>query len=291
MSDPGLSLVVCTRDRAARLPAALDALERLEPADRLELVLVDNGSTDDTPRLLEAFRARAPDRRAVVREERPGLGRARNAGWRAARGAIVAFTDDDCYPERDFVDAMIAAFDPPDVGFVAGRVLLFDPGDAPIGIRTDAEPVRYPPRRVFEPGEIHGANFAFRRAVLEAIGGFDELTGAGTPYPVEDIDAVMRASQAGFGGAYDPRPTVLHHHGRRTEEAVRSVRRQYRRGRGAYFAKFLARPGHRARLLALWWYGLSYWGFAGVPLELRSGIAYLKDARRARRDAPRPAGS
>jgi glycosyltransferase involved in cell wall biosynthesis len=291
VTETALSLVVCTRNRATQLAAALASLERLTCAQEWEIVFVDNGSTDATADILASFAAAAPDERRVVREETPGLGRARNTGWRAARGGIVAFTDDDCYPEPDFPDRMLDAFAEEEIGYVAGRSILFDPNDAPIGIRTDTEPVRYPPRYVFEPGQIHGANFAFRRSVLERIDGFDPITGAGTPYPFEDVDAVMRASRAGFTGAYDPRPTVRHHHGRSTREAVRAISRQYRQGRGAYFAKFIARPGQRFALLKLWYFGLAYWGWhtewgwAGVPIELRWGLAYLRDARRARRAA------
>ena len=56
----------------------------------------------------------------VVTEQRPGLGRARNRGWRAAAGELVAFTDDECYPSEDYLDRVAACFEEPSLGFVEG---------------------------------------------------------------------------------------------------------------------------------------------------------------------------
>jgi GT2 family glycosyltransferase len=172
---------------------------------------------------------------------------------------------------------MLDAFAEPATGFVAGRLLLYDPTDLPTGIKPETEPKIYPPGFAFPPGELHGANFAFRRSVLEAIGGFDELTGAGTPWPFEDIDAVMRASLAGIAGRYDPRPTVFHHHRRRDRRALHAVEHGYARGRGAYFVKYLAlaRHGPRLTLLKRWVGCVRYHGVAWLPVELLAGLGYL----------------
>jgi glycosyltransferase involved in cell wall biosynthesis len=270
-----VSLVVNTRDRARVLDRALAAFDRLRCALPWEMVLVDNGSSDETPRLLEEFRARARVPCTVLVEPRRGSSCAKNTGWRKARGSIVCFTDDDCYPEPDFLDHMLAAFAEPAIGFVAGRLLLYDPTDLPTGIKPEEQPLLYPPGYAFPPGELHGANFAFRRSVLEAIDGFDEMTGAGTPWPFEDIDAVMRASLHGFAGRYDPRPTVYHHHRRRDPRSLSRVQRGYARGRGAYFFKFLASGGPRLALLKRWAGCVRYHGLAWLPLELVAGSSYL----------------
>ncbi|MEA2352273.1 MAG: mycofactocin glycosyltransferase, partial [Thermoleophilaceae bacterium] len=88
--------MVPTRDRAERLPVLLEALAAQTLArDRYEVVAVDDGSADDTPRVLAAA-----DVDRVVRHERSrGPAAARNSGWRAASAPLVAFTDDDCRPE------------------------------------------------------------------------------------------------------------------------------------------------------------------------------------------------
>jgi len=101
------------------------------------------------------------------------MSRARNAGLEAARGEIVCFTDDDCYVQPDFLDAMSAVFAESSWGSWGGRVLLFDPADAPIKI-CRARHGATSAAELHRGGTIHGANFAFRRALLERVGGFDE---------------------------------------------------------------------------------------------------------------------
>ncbi len=155
-------------------------------------------------------------------------------------GEIVGFTDDDCYVRPDFVEALDSVFEAADLGYVGGRVLLFDPADAPITIQASDARCDLPPRSYIPAGVIHGANFAFRRALLERVGGFDERLGAGAAIPSgEDVDMLSRASAAGFAGAYDPRPTVLHHHGRRAAHELERLRRGYALGCGAYYLKCL----------------------------------------------------
>ena len=102
-----LSIVLATRDRAHRLETTLERVARMRSRHEWELVVVDNGSTDDTPAVVREFAVRAPMPVVQVDEPRAGLGRARNAGVRASSGALVAVTDDDCYPREDYVDAVV----------------------------------------------------------------------------------------------------------------------------------------------------------------------------------------
>jgi GT2 family glycosyltransferase len=278
---PAISLVVCTRDRAAVLPRALGALARLSPAVTAEVVLVDNASRDDTPRLLGAFERASAIPCRVISEARPGKSFALNLGWRQARGGVIAFTDDDCSPRPDYLDRMAALFEDPALGFVGGRVLRDDPRDLPTAIRESPVAEDFPPRSFIGPGTMHGANFAFRREVLETIGGFDEVLGAGTPFACEDCDVLLRASTAGFRGMYHPAPTVSHHHGRRGEVDRLRIDEVYLRGRGAFFVKHLARSPSRARTLRMWFRNARYYGFGSVPAEIASGLRYLAAARRA----------
>src|SRR5262245_42930880 len=97
---PGLmrdiSLVIPTRNRAAQLADTLPHLERLQTRASWEMIIVDNASTDGTYELLSRFAASRANTK-VLREPKVGAAAARNAGWRAAEGRIVTFTDDDCY--------------------------------------------------------------------------------------------------------------------------------------------------------------------------------------------------
>ncbi len=99
-SDPSVSVVVATRNRAAFLPDLLEALAgQTMDTSRFEIVVVDDGSTDDTWSALEALAdATTLQLRGLRLGRSIGQGPARNVGVQAARGEIVAFTDDDCIP-------------------------------------------------------------------------------------------------------------------------------------------------------------------------------------------------
>lgn len=246
MSAIELSLIVCTRDRADRLARTLAHVAALQGERAWELVVVDNGSRDRTPEMLREFARTCPHPLTLVHEPRPGLGRARNAGLRASAGALVAFVDDDCYPAADFLARVRACFaENAHWGYLGGRILLFDPADLPMTIQESLIPREIKPRSFVPTGLIQGANIAFRRVALEAVGGFDARLGAGTPFPCEDVDAVARLSAAGWMGAYDPRPVVYHHHGRRTRTERERLLRAYDHGAGAYYVKCLLHPALR----------------------------------------------
>lgn len=280
---PDLSIVICTRNRAGQLRGTLDSLMAMSTTRTWEAVLVDNASTDGTADVIQRASELEP-RIRYFREDRIGLGAARDRGWREARSSLISLTDDDCYLAEDYVDAVIAAFEGrPDVGVLGGRILLFDPADARITIDERDHPEEIAPRSFVVAGAVKGANLSFRREALEAIGGFDPELGAGTPFPCEDIDAVAAVLWAGFKGRYDPRPLVLHHHRRRPPDVPR-LRAGYDRGRGAYYAKFLLRPECR-RAYAAGWLGevrkhLNGAGLARLFRELRSAAAYLRSRRK-----------
>ncbi len=283
--SPEIALCICTRNRAAALERCLEHVASLQTDRRWELVVVDNGSSDDTPAVLEAFCARLPQMR-VVREPAPGLGRARNTGWRATSAPIIAFTDDDCYVAPDYLDAMLAVFsEDPELGFAGGRIELWDPADAPVTIDLRTAPKPFPPHSFVAAGGIQGANMAFRRKALEAIGGFDPRLGSGTPFPCEDIDAAAAALWAGYRGTFDPRPVVHHHHGRKPSD-VGSLMAGYDRGRGAYYMKQILSRGRR------WVYGKAWARSMMVTVrrrtpgksirEVSSGVRFLMHHLRGR---------
>ena len=238
---PGIavSLIVCTKDRAARLRPFFDNLGRIATRHPWELVIVDNGSRDGTAAILEAAARTAPFPLIAVHEPQPGLGRARNTGIRQARGRLLAFTDDDCYPRRDYIDRVVDVFDLHDVGWFGGTIELYDAADAKLTVSLVDRDLLLPSGRYLWPGLIQGANMAFRAEVLVQIGGFDPELGPGTGFVADDIDAVARASAAGWRGGFFTAPLVYHHHGRKNREAG-ALMKVYDWGRGAYYAKLLA---------------------------------------------------
>jgi len=239
-----VSMVVCSRDRAGRLETAL---RRLVQADvqrcGVEVVLVDSASTDRTPELMRRFSEEAPFRVRVVRLERPGLSRARNAGIAAASGELLVFTDDDCYLAPDYFGCLLDGLDVERHQFGGGSILPYDLAGAPQPARLRIDrPREVPPLTLIPTGAIQGANMFFLRRVFERAGGFDERLGAGTPFPCEDIEMATRASLLGFTGVQLPAPTVYHDHGKGagSREALQTEA-DYDVGRGAYYASLVAR--------------------------------------------------
>src|SRR5262245_51141849 len=107
---PIVSLIIASRNRREFLQACLDRVAALRTEVPWELIVVDNGSSDGSGDLVERFLAAGRLVGKLVREPRPGLGRARNAGIAGSRGEILAFTDDDCYPREDFLDRLVETF-------------------------------------------------------------------------------------------------------------------------------------------------------------------------------------
>jgi glycosyltransferase involved in cell wall biosynthesis len=252
-AGPAVSVLACTRNRCSRLAGLLAALARQRVPAGLswEVVVVDNGSTDDTPAVLEVHRARLPLR--IVREPRAGISRARNAGLAVARGRIVAFTDDDCVPEPDWVARIYAELlAHPALDGVGGRVELYDPSDAPVSVRTSLRRQTFDdPGRLFTM--IPGCNMAVRREVVDRVGGFDPRMGAGARVAgAEDSDFLYRVQRAGFCMDYVPEIVVRHHHGRRDPAQLRALGRSYVVGRGGLYAKHALRGDGTAMRLA-WW--------------------------------------
>jgi glycosyltransferase involved in cell wall biosynthesis len=252
-----VSLIVCTRNRASRLPAVLAQVSLLDPPPGgWELILVDSASTDETPDQIASFAAAATFPVRYLRTDMPGLAHARNVGLALANGAILAFTDDDCYPRVDYLRTLKATFEGhPHLGFVGGRAILQDPSDARIGVKESDAPRDIPPFSFVAAGLIHGANMAVRREVVTTIGGFDPLLGSGRWCKAgEDTDYIARISWAGWPGRYEPALVVAHHHGRKPGPEVDRHRQAYDRGRGAYYMKFVLDPRSRGTYLRCWYW-------------------------------------
>jgi glycosyltransferase involved in cell wall biosynthesis len=233
-----VSLIICTRDRCQQLACCLEAVRGIEFDRPWELIIVDT-STDDTAAIVQEFARTASIEIQYVFEPRPGKSIALNTALARARGQILAFTDDDCYPAPDFLSQIWSAFDDPTVGYIGGRIMLHDPADHPLTINESAAPVTFPARSFVCAGCVQGANMAFRRRVLFDIGGFDGLFGPGALLVAcEETEAVGRASAMGWKGEYHPEVVVRHHHGRKAADAP-GLWKSYAIGRGAYHMKLL----------------------------------------------------
>lgn len=261
-----VTVVVCTRDRAAHLAACLDRLRTLTYAP-LEVVVVDNAPTDASTRDLVAAVAAEDPRFRYVREPRPGLSRARNAGLAAARGRWLAYTDDDVAVDPGWVEGLLRGFGrAPGVGCVTGLVATagiagaaeeyFDARAASWSTRcaplvwSMTGPGSEDPLFPYSPGVFGtGASLALDRALLAELGGFDEALGAGTrTRGGEDLDVFVRVLRAGRGIAYEPAALVWHHH-RADREALLGQMYGYGTGLSAFLTKALLQAGTRREVL------------------------------------------
>jgi glycosyltransferase involved in cell wall biosynthesis len=274
-----LSLVICTRNRASRLSETLKKVSAIQSPLRWELIVADNGSSDQTSAVVEEFAAEFDHSVKFVVETRRGVARAKNAGWQSAKADIIVCIDDDCYPEPDFFDSIYDRFaQDPKLGFMGGRILLYDPTDRRITIQESDESLAFPAGSFIRPGLIQGANVAYRRAALTSVDGFDPWFGAGSLYSGDETELMARISAAGWNGAYDPKPVVYHHHGRKTAADEWRLMRWYDRGRGAYYAKCMLDRGMRGVYVRNWLRTRHEHSWKTTALEIWSGLDYLTRA-------------
>ena len=238
-----LSVIVCTRDRPQQLRQCLTRIASLVAPTgvTVEILVVNNGSRGDVPDLVAEVTQGSSLPFHYLEEPAPGLARGRNRGLRAARGEVIAFTDDDCLPADDWLAALETAFCRRDVDLLGGRVELHDPSDRPVTIKTKTKREALRSATGLD-GFVHGCNLAVRRSVVERIGGFDPRFGSGAFVPgAEDTDLIYRAFLAGFRVRYEPSVVVAHAHGRKTVDAEDRLRRRYRISIGALQTKYVLR--------------------------------------------------
>jgi GT2 family glycosyltransferase len=200
-TTPRVSVVVCTYNGGSTLDQCLRSLLDLRYPD-YEVIVVDDGSTDDTRNIV----ARFPEVR-VIHQANQGLSAARNVGLYAATGAIVAYTDSDCFADPDWLTRLVYQLERSGAAAVGGPNLT--PDDGWLAACVAACPGQ--PTHVLESDQvaehIPGCNMAFRREVLLAINGFDRLyRQAG-----DDVDLCWRLQQAGMWITFAPGAFVWHH--------------------------------------------------------------------------------
>ena len=207
-----ISVVICTYNRGAML---WDTLESWSTVDRdqinVQLVVIDNACTDDTASEVKRFQAQFDGWVDYVYEGNPGLSNARNRGFEEAKGAIVAFVDDDIYFHADWLQAVMAAFNAnPEFDAMGGKSIPVFEVDKPEWLTQDMN-VYYgstmsgdETREMRYPEHPFGVNMAFRRHVFETVGGFRaDLGRVGTSLlSNEEKEYFYRVAQADFRVLY-----------------------------------------------------------------------------------------
>jgi GT2 family glycosyltransferase len=198
---PRVSVVVCTHNGARTLTQCLSGLRRLDYPD-YEVIIIDDGSRDDSAKIAGKFEFR------LIRTTNLGLSSARNRGWQEATGEIVAYIDDDAYPDPQWLRYLVRAFQKSSYAAIGG------PNLPPTSDSFVAECIANSPggpTHVLLSDEIAehipGCNMAFRRDRLQAIGGFDpQFRVAG-----DDVDVCWRIQERGWTIGFSPAAMVWHH--------------------------------------------------------------------------------
>lgn len=198
---PMISVVVCTYNGSRTIKDGLEALKR-QRYPRFEVIVIDDGSTDATAALAAKYEVR------LIRVANGGLSSARNIGWRAAGGEIVAYLDDDAAPDVDWLTYLAAGFKREDIAGMGGPNLAW-PSDGWLATCVDHSPGN--PTHVLLTDQLAehlpGCNMAFRRSWLEAVGGFDnQFRIAG-----DDVDLCWRLLERGGKLGFSPGAMVWHH--------------------------------------------------------------------------------
>ncbi|HYY74168.1 MAG TPA: glycosyltransferase, partial [Solirubrobacterales bacterium] len=214
LSWPRITVVVCTHNGARTIRDCLEGLRKLEYPD-FEVIVVDDGSTDATPAIAREYGHR------LIRTQHQGLSAARNTGLEAATGEIVAYIDDDAYPDSHWLTYLAATFLATTHAGVGGPNLP-PSGDGPIADCVANAPGG--PVHVLlsdeEAEHIPGCNMAFRKVCLEAIGGFDpQFRAAG-----DDVDVCWRLRATGWTLGFSAAAVVWH----RRRNSIRAYWRQQR---------------------------------------------------------------
>ena len=185
---PRISVVVATLNGARTIRDTMEGLQRLEYPD-FEVIVINDGSTDDTVRIVGEYPAAR-----LISTPNNGLSTARNIGWQAATGEIIAYIDDDAWPDPHWLHYIAYRFMNGDWVGVGGWNIA-PPGDGPIAdciANAPGGPVHVLLSDT-EAEHIPGCNMAFRRSALEAIGGFDPRYRAAG----DDVDVCWRLQETG----------------------------------------------------------------------------------------------
>jgi GT2 family glycosyltransferase len=251
-----IAVVVCTRDRPQTLRRTLDSLAGQDGCPDFEVLVVDQSRDDGTEREL-ARRRRADPRFRHLRPGRPGLSHAYNAATAATGAALLAFTDDDCVADPGWLRAVRAGLaGHPQAGLLYGQVLIPPELCSAENVAGITPGLPIPERRLLDRRHGFrvtgmGANFAARRELLEALGGFDEVLGGGGPLEsAQDFDLAYRTFRARWSILLEPE-AIVYHYGFRSHREWPATVRSYGIGVGGFYAKHLRAGDVRAASLLL----------------------------------------
>ena len=214
MSARTVSVVVITYERASVIGRCLDHLA-LQTTPPSEVIVVDSSESDDTARLVQEHYPSV--RYEVCSAGQGAMATARDIGYRCATGEIVAFIDDDAFAEPEWLERLLPHFDDPRTGAVGGRQVRGQPDELIEGVDAIGRMLAdgrltgnftADPGRAIEVDHLLGASMAYRRSVLEELGG--NRDGYAGTCVREESDLCLRVTAAGYHLVYEPTAVVEH---------------------------------------------------------------------------------
>jgi glycosyltransferase involved in cell wall biosynthesis len=221
VSDARVSLVIPGRNCAGTLPACLAAVQAIAAAANStldEIIFVDDGSTDDSPRIARNHGVR------VLTGPSGGPGAARNVGWKAAQNPLIWFIDSDCIARPDALSLLLPHLSDHKVGTVGGSYDNMRPDSLLACLIHEEIALRHRSMST-DVDFLGGFNVIYRREALAQTGGFDEhlFNGPGSP-GAEDAELSWRVRNAGYQLRFELSSRVGHYHPTRLVRYLRSQR-------------------------------------------------------------------
>jgi glucosyl-dolichyl phosphate glucuronosyltransferase len=212
--EPQFSIILCSRNRAQLLRTALESVLAVDyPRDRFELLLVDNGSTDETASLVAEFERRAEFQVRYIYEGAIGLSRARNRAIREARGQYLFFTDDDQVVDKAVLQEYERVLGQFPCRVVQGAIELLFTEERPSWLHGRLAGLLGETRALPEGtaiGDLYGGNLLVKRDVFEQFAGFHEDFGKGRAGFSEDTEFAERLRAAGERIVFAPTARIYH---------------------------------------------------------------------------------
>lgn len=214
-----VSVIVPAFNSSGAISECIESLERQSYGRPYEIIIVNDGSTDDTEQNARAFKSVR-----VITQKNGGPGKARNVGARAAKGSIVLFTDADCVADYNWIAEMVKPFEDEGVVGVQGRYRTKQRGIIPVFTQLEIEQ-RYERMAAGKDIDFIGSYAAaYRKATFLKFNGFDESFRKASG---EDPDLSFRIAKAGLRMVFNPDAIIYHTHQR---SLARYLRTRYNRG-------------------------------------------------------------